>query len=313
MGYDVRLNVCKSRDELDEIVTRNPSLVVLAVKYIPLENDDDIWLSDYFSRHGINFTGSSRDVLKCDSNKVLAKMRLKNRGVNTAQYFVAVPGQFKCEEKLPLAFPLFLKPMDAANGNGIDDLSFVTNFSEFESKVLSLHRLYHIPVLVEEYLDGQEFTVSVIRTANNKLLVSPIEIVPPESINGLRILGQKAKHDNQEELRAIKLDEIKNKVKKLAIDSFLSLGARDFGRIDIMANKFGDCFFIEANLVPGMTLGSSYFPESCKIEHGLTYDKVIQLILENGLARVMPTMPRKLYINSGNKDAAIELIELIEH
>ncbi len=86
-------------------------------------------------------------------------------------------------------------------------------------------------------------------------------------------------------------DEIKSKVIKLAINSFLTLGVRDFGRIDIRANEAGDCFFIEANLVPGMTYASSYFPKSCKIEHGLTYDKVIHLILENGLGRVKPKIP----------------------
>ena len=72
---------------------------------------------------------------------------------------------------------------------------------------------------------------------------------------------------------------------KLAINSFLILGVRDFGRIDIRANKAGDCFFIEANLVPGMTYGSSYFPKSCEIERSLPYDKVIQIMLASGLCR----------------------------
>jgi D-alanine-D-alanine ligase len=43
---------------------------------------------------------------------------------------------------------------------------------------------------------------------------------------------------------------------------------------------------MEANLVPGMTSGSSYFPKACEIEHGLTYDRVIELLLESGLGRV---------------------------
>ena len=39
--------------------------------------DQDIWLSDYFSRHAINYTGSLRDVLTFDSDKVHAKWRLR--------------------------------------------------------------------------------------------------------------------------------------------------------------------------------------------------------------------------------------------
>ena len=286
IGHAVKLNVCETRDDLEEIARRKPSLVVLAVKYIPLENEDGIWLADYFARCGINFTGSSREVLRFDSNKVLAKSHLENKGIATARYFTAVPGQHKCESELPIKFPLFLKPMDAANGNGIDDLSFVSDFSAFKSKVLSLYESFNVPVLVEEYFGGREFTVAVIRTLNDGLVVSPIEIVPPELTNGCRILGEKVKSDDSEELIKIEDHEIESEVRKLAVDAFLNLGARDFGRIDIKTNKSGRCFFMEANLVPGMTYGSSYFPKACEIVHELTYDKVIELILEKGLSRV---------------------------
>ncbi len=298
MGHDVKLNICKSKGDLEDIVKKNPDLVVLAVKYISLQNGNNIWLSEYFSRHGINFTGSSRDVLRFDSNKISAKLYLANKGIKTAQYFTAIPGQYQCESELPIKFPLFLKPTDAANGNGIDDLSFVTNYSEFESKVLSLYRRFSAPILVEEYLDGREFTVSIINAPNNELIISPIEIIPPESKNGLRILGQKVKSDNSEELKSID-DEIKDKVIKLATDSFWTLNVRDFGRIDIRSNKAGDCFFIEANLVPGMTSGSSYFPISYEIEHALIYDEVIQLMLESGICRVKPKVPPNKLIQRG--------------
>ena len=298
MGYDVKLNICKSKRDLDSIVKKNPDLVVLAVKYISLPNGNNVWLSEYFSRHGINFTGSSRDVLRFDSNKISAKLYLSNKGIKTARYFTAIPEQYRCAGELPIKFPLFLKPTDAANGNGIDDFSFVTNFSEFETKVLSLYNKFRAPVLAEEYLDGREFTVSIINKPNNELIISPIEIVPPESKNGLRILGKKAKIDNCEELKSINDDEIKSKVINLAINVFLTLGVRDFGRIDIKANTAGECFFIEANLVPGMTYGSSYFPKSCEIECALTYDEVIQLMLESALSRTKPKTPPNNYINA---------------
>ncbi len=40
-----------------------------------------------------------------------------------------------------------------------------------------------------------------------------------------------------------------------------------------------------------MTYGSSYFPKSCEIEHALSYDEVIQLMLESGLCRTEPKTP----------------------
>jgi len=290
MGYSARLSVCETKDDLDSVVQRNPEFVILAVKYIPLKNEDDIWLSDHFHKHGINFTGSSREALKFDSNKVLAKTHLNNKGIRTADYFVSTPGQHEKESDLPIAFPLFLKPIDAANGNGIDDLSFVSNFSDYQSKMASLYKAFKMPVLVEEYLDGPEFTVAVIKTDKKQSTASAVEITPPISTNGLRILGAQAKRDDSETISKISDRALRERVKSMAIDAFDALGARDFGRIDIKANRNGDCFFMEANLVPGMTYGSSYFPEACDKAHGLTYDKVVELILGGALDRISSTI-----------------------
>ena len=280
------MSTCETRDDLDGVIQREPDLVILAVKYIPLECEDDIWLTDYFAENHVNYTGSSRETLKFDSNKLLAKTHLRSKGIKTANYFMATPGEYKSEDDLPVKFPLFLKPMDAANGNGVDDLSFVDSFLSFERKVLSLYKLYELPVLVEEYLDGREFTVAILNTLNDGLIVAPIEIVPPQSINGLRILGQKVKTEDSEELKEIMDIELKNRISELAVDAFTNLGGRDFGRVDIKSQMNGDCYFLEANLVPGMTEGSSYFPKACEIEGGHAYDKVVTLLLEKWLSRV---------------------------
>ncbi|MDH5571698.1 MAG: D-alanine--D-alanine ligase [Gammaproteobacteria bacterium] len=291
MGHRARLSVCSGAEDLAAVVRRSPDLVVPAVKYVPMKQAEDIWLSDYFSQHGIHFTGSSRDVLKFDSNKVLAKTHLTNKGINTARHFMAVPGQYESEYDLPVGFPLFIKPLDAANGNGIDDLSFVTNFADYHSKVASLYATYKQPVLVEEYLDGREFTVAVIRTSPVRLDVSAVEVIPPTSSHGLRILGAQAKKDDSEQLIEIIDDEVKHLVTTMAIEAFNALGVRDYGRIDIKTDNHGSCFFMEANLVPGMTFGSSYFPEACALAHELGYDKVVKRLLAGGISRASSSVP----------------------
>lgn len=305
MGYSARLNVCKTKACLDEVAKRKPGLVILAVKYIPVNNGDDIWLSDYFTQHAINFTGSSREVLKFDSNKVLAKTHLTNKGIKTARYFLAVPGQYKTESELPITFPLFLKPLDAANGNGIDDLSFVTNIADYESKIASLFDTFNQPILVEEYLEGREFTVAVIKAPDEKLVVAAVEVIPQLSTNGLRILGAQAKIDDSEMLLPIDNIALKNRVITLATNAFNALGIRDFGRIDIKTNPQEECFFMEVNLVPGMTYGSSYFPAACDIAHNYAYDKVIGLLLAGGLDRAASTIPPNICPDSNGNITAV--------
>lgn len=291
LGYSARLSVCTELCDLAAVVKRKPDLVMLAVKYVPVTDGEDIWLADYFNQQDIHFTGSSREVLKFDSNKVLAKSHITNKGINTARYFIAVPGQYEMEDDLPVNFPLFIKPLDAANGNGIDDLSFATNFADYQSKVASLYAIYKQPVLAEEYLDGREFTVAVIRISPVRLMISAVEVIPPASEHGLRILGAQTKQDDSEQLIEILDDEVKNHVTAMASAAFNALGVRDYGRIDIKSDNHGNYFFMEANLVPGMTFGTSYFPVACNIAHKMDYPQVVELMLAGGIARATSSVP----------------------
>jgi len=285
MGHSVLVTICETLEDLESVVRRAPDLVVLAAKYMPIEGQEDIWFSEYFEQNHITFSGSNRETLRYDSDKVFAKKRLKNLGIKTARYFTAIPDQYKSEKELPILFPLFLKPLDAANGNGIDDSSFVESFSEFSKKVSSLYKIYKQPVLVEEYLSGKEFTVAVIKDRCGKIIISAIEITPPESSGGIKILGAAAKMSDSETLKKIERHDM-DSVNELAAASFQGLGARGFGRIDVKMDDLGICYFMEANLVPGMNHGTSYFPRACDIENKMSYDDVIKLILDECLQRV---------------------------
>lgn len=285
MGHSGLVTICETLEDLESVIKRTPDLVILAAKYMPIEGQEDMWFSEYFEKNHITFSGSNRETLKYDSDKVFAKERLTNLGIKTAKYFTAIPGQYSCEEELPILFPLFLKPLDAANGNGVDESSFVESFSEYSKKVLSLYKTYKQPVLVEEYLSGKEFTVAVIKNRCGNITVSAIEITPPESLGGLKILGAAAKMSDTETLKKIERHDM-DSVNELAVASFQGLGARGFGRIDVKMDDLGICYFMEANLVPGMNHGTSYFPRACEIENKMPYDDVIKLILDECFQRV---------------------------
>lgn len=284
MGHNVILNVCQTIEHLNEIVKRKPDLVVLAVKYIATEDGETIWLSEFFVENGINFSGSLKDTMTFDSDKVLAKAYLKDKGVRTPRYFTAVPGEYKRDYDIPISYPLFLKPMHSAN-DAKDEFSYVNNFTEFENKISSLHNLYNAPVLVEEYLDGQDFTVSIIKAQNGEMLVSAIEIKTPIVERNIRMLDEAVKKENNKILISIEDKVTRNRVENLAIDAYIDLEIRDFGQIEIKTNKSGDCFFMQANLVPDMRNTTSRFTEAFKIELGLSYDEIVELIVDEGISR----------------------------
>lgn len=289
MGHKCQINSCKTLKDLDAVSQRKPDLVILAVKYISLKNTKKIWLTDHFSNHKIAYSGSSRNTLKFDSDKILAKLHLRKKGISTADFFTASDGEFQRDDNLPIKYPLFLKPTGAANGNGIDDKSHVSSFDEFDCKVTSLHESYSQPALVEEYLSGKEYTVAVFCTKNGELRVSAVEIIPPISDFGHRILSSDIKKKNSESLIKIADNKIKREVSRMAFEVYIGLGIEGFARIDIKSNSNGKPHFIEVNLVPGMTLGSSYFPEACRIELGLSYDQTIAHLVDYCLTKELKT------------------------
>lgn len=95
----------------------------------------------------------------------------------TAKFFLAQPGLFKTERHLRLPLPLFVKPLDAANGNGIDENSLVHDFASYEAKVVEIFTTYGNRALVEEVLPGREFTVAVLDDSGTTWW-GPIRISP---------------------------------------------------------------------------------------------------------------------------------------
>ncbi len=282
----VHFNEIQSELDLERIVDRAPDLVVLCVKYVVDEKQGaKIWLSDYFSQCDVPHTGSDRATLEFDSDKSKAKTALLEKGVATAKFFLAHPGMFKNEGHLPLPLPLFIKPLDAANGNGVDENSLVHDFASYVAKVEEIFTIYASPALVEEVLPGREFTVAVLDDpAHNSRLILPVEIVGPKNAKGDRVLGHQAKSSNMEKLSKVG-DPALTAVCVLAEKVFSVLGVRDFGRIDVKMDAYGIPHFIETNLVPGMTPGTSYFPRACDINLEMSHESVVLKIAELALSR----------------------------
>lgn len=282
----VNFNVATSAQDLADIAAQNPDLVVPCVKYIcEQKTDRKVWLSEFFSLRAVAHTGSNRATLEYDSNKGDAKRAVLGKGLASANFFFASPNMIKIEALLPLPLPLFVKPIDAANGNGIDQNSLVHDFASFEAKVEEIYAIYGVPALVEEYLSGREFTVAVLDDpVHNSRLISPVEIIVPANCNGDRILGHTEKLGNKEKLAIVHEPEL-SLISNLVDKVFSVLGIRDFGRIDIKMDANRTPYFMEANLIPGMTPGTSYFPRACFHNQKLSHEEVVLRIVELALLR----------------------------
>lgn len=284
----VEISIIHNEDDLNEIVVKNPDLVVSGIKYLGFTEDsvrrnseNKIWFSDLLDNNSIRYMGSSRIALELDFDKSKAKKKVGNSGIKTADSFTAIPDQFKSNE-IRIDYPLFVKPLFEGNSRGIDSQSLVTNFKEYEEKVLSIHVNQHTQSLVEKYLSGKEYTVGIIQNFENETFqVNPVELIAEKNARDVRILGFADKIADKELVLDIGNETVKALVSKLAIDSFQALGAKGYGRIDIKMDENGVPYFLEANLIPG--LGYGYFYRCYMINGGASYEQMLLDIVGHSL------------------------------
>jgi D-alanine-D-alanine ligase len=122
----------------------------------------------------------------------------------------------------------------------------------------------------------------------------PVEIMVDKNINGHCILDFDIKKNDEEVVIAVTDKETFNQLCNLAKKSFVALGGKSLGRIDIKMNHLNEPHFIEANLMPGLSKG--YFFRSCFLNLNMSYEEMILLIAKNGIASTKVPIVSKVSI-----------------
>jgi len=283
---DVVVNVVNNKSDLDELLDRKPDLVFLGMHYLPseIENEGEVWLSDILSEHNICHTGSGKSAHRLAVNKQLAKQRMIETGLNTSPFQIIRRNNEEVVNEGNLHFPLFVKPSNQGGGRGIDEFSVTHTVEELNSKIASIHETEDADALVEEFLDGREFSVAVIADPlSGELIAMPLELVATEDANGERMLSKAVKRSNAEVVLEVTDADEKLRLQDFAIDAFQALGARDYGRIDIRFDSHDTPHFLEANLIPSLIDGYGSFPKAYRLHLGGDHEAMIVQIVELAL------------------------------
>ena len=313
----VGFTIINNQSDLQILISKQPDLVFLAVKQVPSYLPKDlslgakIWVSEFLDENNINYTGSCGSAIQLDFDKPSAKNTVRGSNLMTSSYFMASLGQYTNASDVPLDYPLFVKPNNGGGGKGVGADSVVRNFSEFTQKVESISINYGSDSLVETYLPGREFSVAILEIAgSNELLAMPVELITEKNARGDRILGQQIKKDDTEHVIFVENSNLKDAIVNLAKHAFISLGARDYGRIDIRLDEQGTPHFLEANLIPGLSQHNynSYFTSAYQLNQMMNYDSMILHIVDLGFSReigIMKNDERTVVRYDGSKQMEI--------
>jgi D-alanine-D-alanine ligase len=224
---------------------------------------------------GANLKGST---VAMDKN--MSKRLFEDAQIMTPQGFLLNPStidDYELFEDLRREFgkKLVIKPADQGSALGMT-IIHTGNLDEINDAV-KLASKYTDKILMEQYIEGRELTVSVIGDE----VYPVVEIKPHEGFYDYTNKYTKGKTDYI--CPAELSEDMVDYVQSVADTAHRVLGLSGYSRIDIRLNEDNLPFVLEANTVPGFT-ELSLLPMSAKaggLEFGDLCERIVELALES--------------------------------
>jgi D-alanine-D-alanine ligase len=230
---------------------------------------------------GVPYTGSDSATLSICLDKGLSKRMLKE--VDTANSQVLMTGKEKLKA---LRYPVIVKPNQEGTSKGITPKSVVDDEAGVRERARELIVKYGQPALVEEYIEGREFTVGLLGERRPRVL-PPMEVVfltqKDRPVYDYTCKQDCDKHVRYEVPAKLTKDELRA-IERVCRATFMTLGCRDVARIDLRMTNDGKIYVIEVNPLPGLTPDYS---DLCLISNGakIEYRTLIGEILSGAIKR----------------------------
>ncbi len=231
--------------------------------------------------YGIPCTASPALAIGLTLDKALAKTVARAAGIPTAPWVVWAPasaGAVPAEAgtyTYTCTFPLFAKPCSEGSSMGITAASYCADQAALDAAVERLSR--YGPVLVEEFLSGDEYTVGIIDGEP----IGVMQVLPLRSGEPF-IYSLEVKRDylQRVEYRTFRDEELES----VALDVWNAFDLRDVARVDIRRDRDGIPNFVEVNPLPGMNpVTSDLIILATGI--GWKYDQVIGAVVDSAIRR----------------------------
>ncbi len=163
---------------------------------------------------------------------------------------------------LPAPFPLFVKPRWEGTSKGIRRSSRVTSREALVAEVARIQADYAQPALVEVFLPGAEYTVTVVGHAPPRALPVLQRAIERESGIGLHALEGPAAGEPTGTLEHRPLEVLEPvleaELAALACAAFTLFECRDFARVDFRLDATGSPFFLEINPLPTFAVDGTF-------------------------------------------------------
>lgn len=241
-------------------------------------------------RLGYRYTGSPPETLALCLDKARTKRVLESHGIPTPAYQI-------CDDKnveVSIPLPAIIKPVAEDASLGVDEGAVVTTSDQFRHRVRYIVDTYREPALVEEYIEGREFNLSLWGNGRPECL--PLAEIDYSGIADplRRICSYAAKWEPEgEEYRLTpvicpaKVDgRLAGRIRSIATAAYEALGCRGYARVD-MRVRDGQPYVLEVNPNPDISPDAGF--ARAALTAGYAYPEMVEKILH--LAGEQPSTP----------------------
>lgn len=279
-----------SRDLVETLQGLSPRFVFNLCEEVEGKPELEMCVAGLLELMGVPYTGSDPFALALALDKFRVKQVLRAARIPTPRGFLCRPGQ---KPALPrgMRFPVLVKPVRQDASLGINSRSVCRTAADLDTQVSYIHDAYEQGALVEEFLDGREFNVSVVGDGEPRVLaVSEIDFSGlPEGEP--KIVSYRAKWDEDSPLFRGTVPicpapiprRLENRIRDLAIRSHRCIGCRDYARVDMRTDSRGNVYVLEVNPNPDISPKAG-FARAARAA-GYAYSEMILRISEAALQR----------------------------
>jgi len=265
-------------DKGDFSFVKNGEKIQFDFAYITIHGTpgEDGKLQGYFDMVKIPYSTCGVYSSALTFNKYFCSNYLRNFGVMMAKSVRLFKGDVIDTENLieELGLPVFVKPNAGGSSFG------VTKVKEKEQLLAALEMATKesADILIEEFIDGPEFTCGLVKLSNQEILFPVTEVIPQNEFFDFEAKYTVGKTD---EITPARISpELTSKIQQLSSRIYDLCDCSGIVRIDYIL-KDGEFYFLEVNTTPGMT-ATSFIPQQIAAMDRKLGD-VLGLIIEDKL------------------------------
>ena len=219
----------------------------------------------------IPYTGSGVLASALAMDKLRCKQFFEGAGIPTPGYRVLDDDTDMEFVQASLGLPLMIKPVLEGSSLGMSKVEVGEELVPAWQQAAT----YQGEVIAERWIDGAEYTIAILGQ-------QALPVIRLQTSNAFYDYAAKYQSD---ETRyhcpcGLSADE-EARLQRLSLSAFNAVGAKGWGRVDVMCDEEGTPWVIEINTVPGMT-SHSLVPMAAKAA-GIDFDELVCRILAQTL------------------------------